>query len=129
MELFHQKIDNLKSVLSSYSIDDATTKQTIKEVFEKYHYTLDPHGAVGYYALNKYLSEDVGQRPTSAHRSPSAKGIFLETAHPVKFPETVEEVTNTKIEIPESVQYLLNRKKQSIKMDASFEQLKEWLVR
>jgi len=56
-------------------------------------------------------------------------GIFLETAHPVKFPETVEEVTNTKIEIPESVQYLLNRKKQSIKMDASFEQLKEWLVR
>jgi len=129
MELFHQKIENLKSMLSSYSADDATTKQTIKEVFEKYHYTLDPHGAVGYYALNKYLSEDVGQRPTSAHRSPSAKGIFLETAHPVKFPETVEEVTNTKIEIPESVQYLLNRKKQSIKMDASFEQLKEWLVR
>ena len=129
MELFHQKIENLKSMLSSYSIDDATTKQTIKEVFEKYHYTLDPHGAVGYYALNKYLSEDVDQRPTSAHRSPSAKGIFLETAHPVKFPETVEEVTNTKIEIPESVQYLLNRKKQSIKMDASFEQLKEWLVR
>ena len=129
MELFHQKIENLKSMLSSYSIDDATTKQTIKEVFEKYNYTLDPHGAVGYYALNKYLSEDVGQRPTSAHRSPSAKGIFLETAHPVKFPETVEEVTNTKIEIPESVQYLLNRKKQSIKMDASFEQLKEWLVR
>ena len=129
MELFHQKIENLKSMLSSYSADDATTKQTIKEVFEKYNYTLDPHGAVGYYALNKYLSEDVGQRPTSAHRSPSAKGIFLETAHPVKFPETVEEVTNTKIEIPESVQYLLNRKKQSIKMDASFEQLKEWLVR
>ena len=129
MELFHQKIENLKSMLSSYSIDDATTKQTIKEVFEKYNYTLDPHGAVGHYALNKYLSEDVGQRPTSVHRSPSAKGIFLETAHPVKFPETVEEVTNTKIEIPESVQYLLNRKKQSIKMDASFEQLKEWLVR
>jgi len=122
MELFHQKIDNLKSVLSSYSIDDAATKQTIKEVFERFHYTLDPHGAVGYYALNKYLKEDISQPPTLA------KGIFLETAHPVKFPETVEEVTNTKIEIPESVQYLLNRKKQSIKMDASFEQLKEWLM-
>jgi threonine synthase len=71
--------------------------------------------------LNKYL-QDVGKRPTSA------KGIFLGTAHPVKFPETVEEVTNTKIEIPESVQYLLNRKKQSIKMDASFQNLKEWLI-
>jgi threonine synthase len=123
MELFHQKIENLKSMLSSYSVDDATTRQTIKEVFEKYNYTLDPHGAVGYYALSKYLQEFAGQLPTSA------KGIFLETAHPVKFPETVEEVMNTKIEIPESVQYLLNRKKQSIKLDASFVKLKEWLMR
>jgi threonine synthase len=121
MELFERKIENLKSILSSYSVDDATTKQTIKEVFEKYNYTLDPHGAVGYYALNKYLN-DVGQSPISA------KGIFLETAHPVKFPGTVEEVTNTKIEIPESVQYLLNGKKQSIKMDALFDKLKEWLM-
>ncbi|HXL58756.1 MAG TPA: threonine synthase [Chitinophagaceae bacterium] len=123
MELFEQKIDNLKSILSSYSVDDTTTKKTIKDVYEKYHYTLDPHGAVGYYALNKYLQGDVGQRPTSA------KGIFLETAHPVKFPETVEEMTNTKIAVPENVQYLLNRKKQSIKMDASFEKLKEWLIK
>jgi threonine synthase len=124
MELFEQKIENLKSVLSSYSVADATTKQIIKEVYEKYNYTLDPHGAVGYYALNKYLQQAnaVGQRPTVA------KGIFLETAHPVKFPETVEEATNTKIAVPESVQYLLNKKKQSIKMDASFEKLKEWLI-
>jgi threonine synthase len=123
MELFEQKIDNLKNVLSSYSLDDATTKETIKDVYEKYHYTLDPHGAIGYYALDKYLrkTNDVDQRST-------VKGIFLETAHPVKFPETVEEVTKTKIAIPQNVQYLLNRKKQSITMDASFESLKEWLM-
>ncbi len=125
MELFEQKIDNLKSILSSYSIDEATTKETIKEVYEKYNYTLDPHGAVGYYALNKYLK--------SFHNSPpeggGGGGIFLETAHPVKFPETVEEVTKTKIAVPENVQYLLNRKKQSIKMDASFGKLKEWLMK
>ena len=127
MELFHQKIENLKSVLSSYSVDDVTTKQTIKEVFEKYNYTLDPHGAVGYYALNKYL-QDVGQRSTSSNSPSGDGGIFLETAHPVKFPETVEEVTNTKIAIPESVQYLLSREKQSIEMEASFEKLKAWLM-
>jgi threonine synthase len=125
MELFEQKIDNLRYILSSYSVDDTTTKETIKHVYEKYQYMLDPHGAVGYYALDKYLNEtnNVGRRPTSV------KGIFLETAHPVKFPETVEEVTNTKIAVPETVQYLLNRKKQSIKMDASFEKLKEWLIK
>jgi threonine synthase len=132
MELFERKIDKLKFIFSSYSIDDATTKETIKNVYEKYHYTLDPHGAVGYYALNKYL-QDVGGRPTSAKKFPNSSsgdggGIFLETAHPVKFPETVEEVTNTKIAIPQSVQYLLSRKKQSIKMDASFEKFKEWLM-
>lgn len=122
MELFERKIDKLKVILSSYSVGDTITRETIKDVFEKYHYTLDPHGAVGYYALNKYLSE--------SHNSPLGDwgGIFLETAHPVKFSETVEEVTNTKITIPENVQYLLNRKKQSIKIDASFEKLKEWLM-
>jgi threonine synthase len=119
MELFERKIENLRSVLSSYSVDDPTTKKTIKDVFESSHYTLDPHGAVGYYALNKYL-EDTGPRAT--------KGVFLETAHPVKFPETVEEATNKKIEIPASVESLLNRKKKSIKMDASFEHLKHWLI-
>jgi threonine synthase len=123
MELFEQKIDNLKNVLSSYSLDDATTKETIKEVYEKYHYTLDPHGAVGYYALDKYL-----RKANNVDQRSSVKGIFLETAHPVKFPETVEEVTKTKIAIPQNVQYLLSRKKQSIKMDASFESLKEWLM-
>jgi threonine synthase len=55
MELFEQRIDKLKFILSSYSVDDAITKETIKDVYEKYHYTLDPHGAVGYYALDKYL--------------------------------------------------------------------------
>ncbi|HEY6977070.1 MAG TPA: threonine synthase [Chitinophagaceae bacterium] len=132
MELFKQKIDNLRSVLSSYSVDDTITRETIKDVYEKYHYTLDPHGAVGYYALNKYL-QDVGQRPISGEKFSNSPlgdggGIFLETAHPVKFPETVEEVTNKKINIPRSVEHLLNRKKQSIKMNASFEKLKEWLM-
>jgi len=119
LELFHQQVNDLKSVLSSYSVDDETTKAIIKNVYQQHGYTLDPHGAVGYYALNKYLSE---------HNNTSQAGIFLETAHPVKFPETVEETTNTKITIPASVQYLFNQKKQSIQMNASFEEFKAWLL-
>lgn len=116
MEIFHQQLSDVKKVLSSYSVSDAATKATIAEVYRQYGYTLDPHGAVGYYALREYLGDA------------DAKGIFLETAHPVKFPETVEETTNTKIEVPESVRYLLNKEKQSTKMEASFEALKEWLM-
>ena len=67
----------------------------------------------------------------NGHNKSSSKavgGIFLETAHPVKFPETVEKVTNTKIAIPESAQYLFHQEKRSIKMNASFDDFKEWLM-
>jgi threonine synthase len=122
LELFRQEFDDLVSVLSSYSVDDATTKATIKDVYEKYNYVLDPHGAVAYYALNKYLDQN------SNSASENLKGIFLETAHPVKFPETVEESINNKIEVPENVQYLFNRQKQSIIMEPSFAAFKEWMM-
>ena len=117
MELFAQKIDDLKNVLSSISIDDATTRTTIKDVYEKYHYLLDPHGAVGYYVLNEYLKEHA-----------TDNGFILETAHPVKFPDTVEEATNTKIAVPASVQYLLSKEKQAVLMEANFDKFKEWLM-
>jgi threonine synthase len=120
LELFHQQFSDLKSVLSSYSISDAVTKATINEVFNQYDYTLDPHGAVGYYALIDYLGDTV--------KNPSGGGIFLETAHPVKFPETVEASTGKKIEIPESVQYLFDQKKESVVMNASFDEFKEWMM-
>ncbi len=116
MELFHQQLGDIKSILTSYSISDAATKATISEVYKKHRYTLDPHGAVGYYALHKYLADN------------NEKGIFLETAHPVKFPETVEESTGSKIEFPHSVQYLLGKQKESVLMEPSFGRLKEWLM-
>lgn len=120
LELFHQHINDLKKILTSYSIGDAATKATISEVFNRYNYTLDPHGAVGYYALIDYLGDDV--------KNNSKGGIFLETAHPVKFPETVEQSTNAKIEIPGDIKYLFNQQKQSIAMNASFDDFKEWMM-
>ncbi|MFX8059750.1 hypothetical protein ABTK63_20750, partial [Acinetobacter baumannii] len=54
-ELFHQQFNEVKNTMSSESVSDDLTKQTIKLVFDKYHYTLDPHGAVAYKALDNYL--------------------------------------------------------------------------
>lgn len=118
MELFQQKIADLKNVFSSVSVDDATTKAIIKAVKEQYDYLLDPHGAVAYKALSDYLS--VNQND---------KGFILETAHPVKFPETVEEVTGETIKIPESVQHLLSKTKKSVMLTSSFEAFKDWMMR
>lgn len=118
MELFNQKVDGLKNMLSAVSIDDATTKATIKEVFEKYDYVLDPHGAVAYKALDYYLQKNSND-----------KGFILETAHPVKFPDTVEEVTGTIIKIPENVQHLLSKTKKSVMLSSSFEAFKDCMMR
>ena len=78
---------------------------------------MDPHGAVGYLALEKYLQEHKDE-----------KGLILETAHPVKFPDAVESIIGGKIEVPKSVNYLLDKKKNSVKISADFLQLKEYLM-
>ncbi len=117
LEIFHHQFPELKNNLSSFSINDDETIATIKRVFNQYYYTLDPHGAVGYLALEKYLQ---------AH--PDKKGIFLETAHPVKFPEAVEKATMQKVSFPASISSIMNSEKKSIKMLASYRLFKNFLL-
>lgn len=118
MELFGSNYEQIKEKISGYTVSDEITKQTIADVYRQFGYILDPHGAVAYDALEQYLSHH-----------PEQKGIFLETAHPVKFPDTVEAMIGKKIEIPESAKYLFEKEKHSVKMNASFVDLKEWLLR
>ena len=145
LELFHKEFHSLKEVLTSYSISDAETTAAIREVYNKYHYLPDPHGAVGYIALERYLSEqgsgqslDQGSRQDLEQSSGQAsaqgpdqatqKGIFLETAHPVKFYDTVEPIIHQQIPLPPGVQELLGRQKQSKKIEATYDQLKDFLL-
>jgi len=117
LEIFQHQFPKLKSKLSSYTIGDDDTLTTIKEVYEKYNYLLDPHGAVGYLSLKKYLET-----------APGAKGIFLETAHPVKFPDAVEKVTGKTIELPASLENIMFREKKSVKMKGEYNELKNYLL-
>jgi len=117
LEIFHHQFPDLSKNLSSYSISDEETMETIKEVYEQSNYLLDPHGAVGYLALKRFLQTHPGR-----------KGIFLETAHPVKFPDAVEKATEKKIDIPSSIFSIMNIEKKSIKMSASYESFKNFLL-
>jgi len=116
MQLFNNQYNQVKNKLSSISINDTDTKTTMQSIYKKYKYVLDPHGAVAYKVLEDYLKDK------------NEKGFILETAHPVKFPETVEEAIHQKIEIPENIKHLFSLKKKSISMQANFENLKEWLM-
>jgi len=117
LELFHQQLGDLKKVLSSYSIGDDQTKAALKKVYDAHHYLMDPHGSVGYIALQEYLL---------AH--PGSKGMFLETAHPVKFYDVVEPIIHTPVPIPASVNAVLQNTKVAHTMAADYAQLKEYLM-
>jgi len=117
LEIFHHQFPDLARNLSSYSINDEETMATIKEVYERSDYLVDPHGAVGYLSLKRFLE-----------KHPGRKGIFLETAHPVKFPGAVEEATSTKINMPSFLSSIMEAEKKSVKMKASYELFKNFLL-
>jgi threonine synthase len=117
LEIFDKQLPSLKSILSSVSISDEETVATILDLYTHHQYLPDPHGAVGYLALQRYLA---------AH--PGAKGIFLETAHPVKFYDVVEPLIGSTIPLPENVKTLLNHQKHSTRIAPDYAQLKEYLL-
>lgn len=117
LEIFHHQFKDLQHVLSSYSISDGETKTTINSVYHTYQYLLDPHGAVGFLALENYLE-----------KHPGKKGIVLETAHPVKFYDVVEMVTGQAVPIPASIQQQLTLEKKSTKIIANGDLLKSFLL-
>ena len=116
LQLFDNNFINLKKMLSGYTVTDAETKDTIKRVNQDTGYLPDPHGAVGYLSLERYLKQQHDQ-----------KGIFLETAHPVKFYDVVEPVTGEKVPVPPAIESLLQLPKQSIQIEAVYAALKEYL--
>ena len=117
LELFNYEFKQLKNKLSGYSIDDKKTLETIKKVYEKDHYLLEPHSAVAYAAMEQYLSENPGK-----------KGFILGTAHPVKFPDAVEKATHTTIDLPESLESLMKKEKKSVEIRPDFAELKRFLL-
>lgn len=118
LELFNQELGSLRNVLTSYSVTDVETRKAIREVYNSYGYLPDPHGAVGYKALQQYLQSHPGN-----------KGFFLETAHPVKFYDVVEPVIGSNIPLPESVRSIMHLQKESVLMEPEYDALKEQLLK
>lgn len=117
LELFNYEFKQLKNKISGYSVEDKKTLETIKKVYEKDHYLLEPHSAVAYAAMEQYLSENPGK-----------KGFILGTAHPVKFPDAVEKATHKTIDLPESLESLMKKEKKSVEIQPDFAELKRFLL-
>ncbi|UGS22518.1 threonine synthase [Flavobacterium channae] len=114
LELFHQNVPELKSVFSSYSYNDLQTKKAIQELYSKYDYVADPHGAVGYLGTQKATI-------------PNSVKVFLETAHPIKFKDAVEQVIDKELPLPDDISAIIEKEKKSIVIE-NYEELKESLA-
>ncbi len=116
MELYQEKhADIIKDVKGAW-FSDEETQAAIADVYNRNKYILDPHGAVGYLGLKKYLNTE------------SEVGVFLETAHPAKFKDTVEKVLNTEIRVPDYLQECLGKEKKSILISKDFSAFKSFLL-
>ena len=130
LEILENNFPALTKALSSYSIDDTTTKATIASVYKNNNYTLDPHGAVAFAAAEIFLAnlEKNNTSSNAENNTNSRNAIILETAHPVKFPDVVEEAIGQTITIPDSVKFLLDKKKISTPLAANYTAFKNWMM-
>ncbi|MFQ5446279.1 MAG: threonine synthase [Saprospiraceae bacterium] len=117
LDLYRSTWNNMSRDVSGFSFNDEQTKAAIREVFEEYNYVIDPHGAVGYLAASAYLKED--------H---DAQIIVLETAHPSKFLDDVQNILSIPVDVPERLARLVHLEKRGIEMSTSFSSFKDWLL-
>ncbi len=101
--------------ISGATYTDEQIAETMREVWKKGHYLLDPHGACGFRALAEGLK-------------PGETGVFLETAHPAKFKDTVEKIIGEAVEIPAKLQAFMRGEKKSLPMSKDFADFKQYLM-
>ena len=116
-KIFNNDIQEIKKMIKAYSFNDNQTREAIKDVYNRNNYLMDPHSAIGYLGINSYLS----------NHSANSSGIFLSTAHPIKFKEQVEKSIGKEIPMPSRLKGIMGKSKRSIEIN-SYNDLKDQLL-
>ena len=116
-KIFNNDLQKINKVIKGYSYNDSETREAIKDVYNSYNYIMDPHSAIGYLGLKSYL-----KNPRS-----DVNGIFLSTAHPIKFKEQVENIIGNQISLPSRLKKIMTKKKNTIEIE-SYNELKDHLL-
>ena len=115
IDLYDNQWTKIKNDIGGATYTDDHIRYTMKTCYDTTNYVLDPHGACGYQALCEQLQ-------------PDETGVFLETAHPAKFKETVDSIDGIDITIPPRLRQFMEGKKQSIPMTRRFDDFKQFLL-
>lgn len=115
--LFQNNVEAMRKEMVGMRVSEEETKQTMKEVFDEHTYVLDPHAAVAYTAMKRFLDSD----------NSGSSGIIFATAHPAKFASVVEETLQTTVALPVELQACLEKESHSTKVSPRLDALKSWL--
>jgi threonine synthase len=115
-ELYGNDFEQLSADVVGYYFSDEETRSALQKVYKTGDYLMDPHGAIGYLGLKRYRMEH-----------PEVTGIFLETAHPDKFREVVEEIIKTEIKLPPRLEEFMLRSKKSTRISSHYNDFKSLL--
>lgn len=115
-DLYGGSHEAIKKDISGETYTDEQIRETVQAVYSETGYLLDPHGACGYRALAEQLQ-------------PGETGVFLETAHPAKFLQTVESIIGVEVQIPEKLQAFMKGQKESVPMEKDFASFKSYLMK
>ena len=114
LDLYDGSHDAIKHDISGFAYTDEQISSTMKSCLHNHNYLLDPHGACAYQALKDGLSSN-------------EVGVFLETAHPAKFKETVEKIIETEVFVPAKLQAFMDGQKSTVSINSDFESFKTFL--
>ena len=117
-KIYNNDLQKIRKNISGFSYDDKTTKQVIKKLFTSENYLTDPHSAIGYLGLKEYMG---------SKNDDTLNGIFISTAHSIKFKDVVEDTISSKIKYPASIKNILNKESNNQSI-GSYSELKEILL-
>ena len=118
-ELYSDILKDVQFDIYSESNNDSATRKGIREVHDKFNYIIDPHGSVGYLAFKDYVEKN---------NLKDYYGIVLETAHPAKFKDVIEEELKIKVDVPERLAICMTKEKRAVGLNSEYNQLKDFLT-
>ena len=108
--MYGGSLDALRRDVSGVAFTDAQVVEAIGDVYRRHGYVLDPHGAIGWLAINDALT----------HAGPGAQGVFLATAHPAKFREVVEPAIGRPVPLPDALAEAVKRPRHALPLPADY---------
>ncbi len=118
LALYDNDYEALKSDVSGFYISDHVDKIVMKDIYDQYSYVADPHGAIGYAAIKEFQK-----------KNDDYIGIYLETAHPAKFLDVVNDVLPVKAKVPARLQAVADKEKVAHLLKPEFKGVKDWLMK